>query len=266
MMQVVQAGNGWLWLKQGAALYRRDATGWLMLVLAFLMVSAAFNLIPVAGPFIASALLPGLSMGLMQACQDGQAGRALHPRLLFAALVHRTDDLLRMGLVYLAAMLAALALAAPVDDGILLRQMLLGTAPAEEAVRDGRYLNALALSGLLASPVLMCFWFAPMLLYWRGLGIAQSLFYSFFATLRNWRVFAVYGLLLFCTVMLVSLAIASIGVSMGGTPAAMRGAMLALIILAMPVITASFYFSYQDIFPPPADLPASDENPHTPQV
>ena len=44
MMQVVQAGNGWLWLKQGAALYRRDATGWLMLVLAFLMVSAAFNL------------------------------------------------------------------------------------------------------------------------------------------------------------------------------------------------------------------------------
>src|SRR5438094_9392625 len=47
-----------------------------------------------------------------------------------------------------------------------------------------------------ATPVLMAFWFATVLAAWNRIGAAQSLFYSFFAVLRNWRAFFVYGAVL----------------------------------------------------------------------
>lgn len=262
MMRITGASGGWMWIRMGWTLYRKDPAGWLLLLLAFLMTTTAINLVPVVGPLIATALLPALSMGLMQACEEGQSGAPVRPRQLLSTLFRMPRTMLLLGLIYLVAMLAALAVAAPVDDGGLLRQMLIGTPPGEEALRDGSYLNAMALSGVFATPVLMCFWFAPMLVAWRKLGIAQSLFYSFFASLRNWRAFLVYGLLLFCGVMVASLAIATIGLALGGTPAILRGVMLGMIVAAMPAITASFYFSYLDIFPPANE----GENPHLMQV
>lgn len=262
MMRITGASGGWMWIRMGWSLYRKDPAGWLLLLLAFLMATAAINLVPVVGPLVATALLPALSMGLMQACVDGQSGAPVRPRHLLGTLLRMPADMLRLGIMYLVAMLVALAAAAPADGGVLLRQMLVGTPPGEEALRDGSYLNAMALAGVFATPVLMCFWFAPMLVAWRRLGIGQALFYSFFASLRNWRAFLVYGLLLFCGLMVASLAIATVGLALGGTPAALRGTMLGLIVVAMPAITASFYFSYLDIFPPGDP----GENPHSLQV
>ena len=49
---------------------------------------------------------------------------------------------------------------------------------------------------VLASPLLMAFWFAPLLTAWNGVGAGKSLFFSFVASWRNWRAFAMYGLTL----------------------------------------------------------------------
>ena len=256
-MRIVPAGNGWKWLRQGWALFMKAPAEWLMLMMLFLIVSAGINWIPLVGPFLASALLPGLSAGLMQACAEAEAGRRVTPAALFFPLRDKPAALMRVGFLYLVCMLLTLAFTYPVDDGALFNQMLLGTPPSPEAIKDGSLPNALALAGLLATPLLMALWFAPMLIMWRDLGVSQSLFYSFFASLRNWRVFGIYGLIVFGGVMTASLAIAVAGVSAGVGLGVMRTMMLALILIMMPSVTCSFYFSYLDIFPPPEDEPVT---------
>lgn len=249
-MRVAPARSGWLWLKQGWALFCRHPAEWIGLVLVFLLASGLVNLIPLVGPFIASILLPGLSVGLMLACAAAESGSAPQARQLIIGFRHSGRPLLLLGALYLLGMLLALGASSAADQGALMQQMLFGSAPAESAVKDGSYVGALALAALLATPLLMAFWFSPLLVSWRGLGVAQALFYSFFASLGNWRAFFVYGLVLFAGLMAVSMLIALVGVAAGVGVAAMRAAMLGVAVVLMPTVTCSFYYSYQDIFPP----------------
>jgi hypothetical protein len=249
-MRIVRASNGWGWLKQGWGLFRRHPAEWIMLILVFLLASGAINWVPVIGPYIATALLPGFSVGLMLACAASESGNAPQARQLMVGFRHSGRPLLLLGVLYLLGMLAALGASSAVDDGVLMQQMLFGTAPSETALKDGSYAAALALAALLATPLLMAFWFSPLLVSWSGLGVGQAMFYSFFASLRNWKGFFVYGLILFAGLMAASMLIALLGVAAGVGVAAMRGAMLGLAIIMMPAVTCSFYYSYQDIFPP----------------
>lgn len=249
-MRIVPARNGWLWLTQGWALFRRHPAEWILLILSFMLASGAINWIPAIGPYLASLLIPGFSVGLMLACASAESGSAPHPRVLIVSFRHSGKPLLTLGMLYLIGMMLTLVASSTVDDGALMRQMLSGTPPPEAALKDGSYVAALALTGLLATPMLMAFWFSPLLVSWRDLGVAQALFYSFFASLRNWRGFFLYGLILFAGLMVASLAIAMLGVAAGVGVAVMRGAMVGLAIVMMPAVTCSFYYSYQDIFPP----------------
>lgn len=248
-MRIVPARNGWLWLMQGWALFRRHPAEWILLMLFFILASGAINWIPAIGPYLASVLIPGFSVGLMLACAGAESGRSPHPRALIVSFRHNGKPLLMLGMLYLLGMMLTLAASSVVDDGALMQQMLSGTPPPESAIKDGSYMAALALTGLLATPLLMAFWFSPLLVSWGNLGVAQALFYSFFASLRNWRGFFIYGVILFAGLMAASLTIALLGVAAGVSVAAMRGAMLGLAIVMMPAVTCSFYYSYQDIFP-----------------
>ena len=84
---------------------------------------------------------------------------------------------------------------------------------------------------LLMAPVLMAWWFAPVLAAWHRLGVGKALFFSFIACWMNWRPFLVYGLGL--------LIVAGI----------LPGVLLGILLLVIaPTIFASFYASYRDIF------------------
>ena len=47
---------------------------------------------------------------------------------------------------------------------------------------------------VLASPLLMAFWFAPLLAAWDDVPAGKALFFSFVACMRNWRAFLTYGI------------------------------------------------------------------------
>lgn len=219
-------------------------------MLVFLLGSGIINWIPVIGAYLASMLVPGFSVGLMLACAASESGSPPQVRQLLIGFRHSGRPLLLLGALYLLGMLLALGASSAIDEGALMRQMLFGTAPSEAALENGSYAGALVLAALLATPLLMAFWFSPLLVSWRQLGAGQAMFYSFFASLRNWRAFLVYGLILFAGLMAASMLIAMLGVAAGAGVAAMRGALLGLAIVMMPAVTCSFYYSYQDIFPP----------------
>ncbi len=247
-MRIVAARQGRRWLGLGWALFKRSPVGWLSLVLAYWLLIALLNEIPLAGAVVSTLLLPAFSMSFMNACVDAERGARPSIRMIFTGFRHRLSTLIVVGGLYLMSILMVLGIASLVDGGTLFRWIARGVPPPEAAIGDGSVLKALLLACVVAAPSFMAFWFAPALAAWRNMGAAQSMFYSFFAGLRNWRAFAMYGVAVAFAGLTMSLIITVIAVAVQGNPAFMRSIMLGLTIGLLPTIFASFYYSYRDIF------------------
>jgi hypothetical protein len=112
----------------------------------------------------------------------------------------------------------------------------------------------LAVILLLASPLLMAFWFAPLLTAWDGVGAGKSLFFSFVASWRNWRAFTMYGLtLILVGALLPGLILVVAGLLSEQLLAILSIALRMLLIFVLaPTMVASVYLSYRDVFETPA--------------
>ena len=263
-MRVVPAKNGWSWLVRGFALFRKSPPMWLFLVFTYWIAAALLGQIPYLGPAASTVLLPAFSVSFMVMCAVIERGGVLRPALLLAGFRSGPVTLIALGVLYLLSIVAVLGVASFEDAGALMHWVLSGQEPPPEALRDGSVSRAMLVATLAATPVLMTFWFAPVLAAWNRIGAAQSLFYSFFAVLRNWRAFVVYGaaLALAGAVFVVAVAVAAFWLP-GDVPV-LRSLALILILVSLPTVFASFYASYRDIFPEnavPPEPPSSRESP-----
>lgn len=259
-MRIVAARQGVLWLRQGWGSFRRSPMSWLALVSLYWFLIALLNQVPYVGPVLATIFLPAFSVSFMSVAQAIEAGRMPALSLLWSGFSQRPSTLITLGGLYLLAMLGSLGLSALADGGVLFNWIVMGDPPTEAAIRDGRLVSALLIGGLTGTPILMAFWFSPVLAAWRGMGAVKSLFYSFFASLQNWRAFLTYGMGVMVVGMLMSIALTILAVLFGGNAAVLRGIMLALTMLMLPTVFASFYFGYRDVFPdetPEATLESS---------
>lgn len=269
-MLIAPARNGSLWLTRGFALFRASPGLWLLMVFTYWFLVAAVNTVPWIGPVIATVSLPAFSVSFMKMCEAAAQGRTMAPTLLFSGFRRQLPALLTLGTLYLGAIAGVLAIAALADGGILMNWILWGKPPAAEAIRDGSVSRAMLIATALAAPVLSAFWFSPVLTAWHGMGAGKAMFFSFFACLRNWRAFMVYGAVIAGVGLLLSVLITFLVILLRSRET-VQGAMMAITLLALPTLFGSFYASYRDVFPPPDDAPAesgddapgqSQDNPH----
>ena len=237
---------------------------WLFLVFTYWIAVALLGQIRYLGPAASTVLLPAFSVSFMVMCAVIERGGMLRPALLFAGFRSGPATLIALGVLYLLAIVLVLGVASLEDAGALMQWVLSGKEPSIEAFRDGSVSRAMLVATLAATPVLMAFWFAPVLAAWNRIGAVQSLFYSFFAVLRNWRAFAVYGaaLALAGAVLVVAVAVAAFW--MPGEVQVLRSLALILTLVSLPTLFASFYTCYRDIFPEnavPAEPPSNRESP-----
>ncbi len=238
------ARHGVLWLMAGFALFRRHPPLMTALTFSYLLTVIVLNLVPKIGPFLLPLLLPTLTVMLGNGCRAIERGEPFVSEVLVAGIGTRRAGLARLGGLHLVGssllVLGGMALG---GDPINLND---GIDPAEAMQLAGD----LAVLLVLASPLVMAFWFAPLLTAWDGIGAGKSLFFSFIASWRNWRAFAMYGAalvvigallpgLILIGAGLVSPALANI------LSVALR--MLMIFILA-PTMVASVYLSYRDVF------------------
>lgn len=249
------ARHGILWLIAGFQLFRRNPPLLTALAFVYLFVVLFLNLLPFVGPFLLPLALPALTAlvanGVRALEQDRPAGKAA----LLDGLAANRIGLLRLGGLHLVGSIAILAISMLIEGGPQSLGKLEDADPAE-------LLGMLARLLIVASPVLMAFWFAPLLAAWDGVPALKSVFFSFVASLRNWRAFAVYGL-----------AVAVVGVVIPGLILLVAGSLsptllnvfsvalrMLLVFVMAPVLMAGVYLSYRDVFhavesavPPPAD-------------
>src|SRR5713226_876594 len=248
-MRIVPAKNGWFWLLRGFALFRQSPVMWLFLVFTYWIAVALLGQIRYLGLATSTVLLPAFSVSFMVMCAVLERGEMLRPALLFSGFRNGLPTLIALGVLYLLSIVAVLGIASLADAGALLRWVLSGEPPPKEALLDGSLLRALMIAPLAAVPVLMAFWFAPVLAAWNRMGAAQSLFYSFFAVWRNWRAFVVYGAALALAGLVFITAVTAAAIATRGQVEVLRFLGLIFTLLTLPIVFASFYASYRDIFP-----------------
>src|SRR5258706_9266790 len=196
-MGVVPAKSGWSWLVGGFGLFRKSPPMWLFLVFTYWIAVALLGQIRYLGPAASTVLLPAFSVSFMFMCAVLEHGGMLRPALLISGFRSGPATLILLGVLYLLSIVAVLGLASIADAGALLSWILSGREPPEEALLDGSVSLAMVVASLAAGPVLMAFWFAPVLAAWNRIGAVQSLFYSFFAVWRNWQAVLVFRAALF---------------------------------------------------------------------
>lgn len=237
------ARHGALWFLAGFRLFRRNPPLLTALTFAYLFCVILVNLVPMVGPMLLPLLLPALTVIVANGCRAIDQGQPPGKLMLFQGLEANRLGLIRLGGLHLLGSLLILAVSTAIEGGSK-------SLPALDTADPSEMLGMLARLLLIASPVIMAFWFAPLLTGWDGVPAMKSLFFSFVASLRNWRAFAIYGL----TVAVVAVAIPGLILVAGGAMSATAlnilsvALRLLLLFVVAPVLMASIYLSYRDVF------------------
>ena len=242
--------RGWQWIVEGLRLFRSNPALLTFLVFGYWLTLAFLNLVPILGVVLAPLCVPALSVGVMNGClaieREAQNGFGL----LFSGFRKNRNALLVLGAVYLAGSLGVFAGSALVDGGALLGIMMAGQQPPEDILQSDQLMLALQVTLILMVPLLMAFWFAPLLAAWEDMPAVKALFFSFIACARNWRPFLVYGLgVAFISAILPGIVLGIVGAVSAPMQKMVAVAMsLPLLFVFVPTLFASFYVSYRDVF------------------
>ncbi len=228
--RAVAAGRGWGWIAAGWELFKKQPGMWIALFVALLVIMVVLGILPILGVFASTVLTPVFGAGIFAAGRAVDEGRELEFAHLFAGFRERFTTLVLVGAIYLGAAVV-LALAVGLVTGASLFAIFAGATPdmATPAAALAFILAMLIMFALLM-PVLMAIWFAPALVLFHGKGVLDAMQESFFGCLKNIVPFLVYGV-----VMLVLGVLAAIPAGLGW-------------LVLGPVLAASVYTSYKDIF------------------
>jgi hypothetical protein len=243
--RIVAAARGVRWLGEGWQLFRAAPLAWLALVFAYWLVITVVSLVPYAGLAAAAVMVPAFSVGFMAAARAAERGAQVELGLLFDGFRQAPAPQLALGVAYFLCLAAVIAASSLADGGALARMLVVGERPDPQDIESGELATAAATAALLYAPVMMMFWFAPPLAAWHGAPPAKALFFSAAAFLMNWRAFVVYGAACLAATFVLS------GAMLLGA-AALRVSPMALVtpvaLVLLPLLFASFYASYRDVF------------------
>ena len=241
-INILPAGAGITWLREGMRLFGRQPVGLPAMVVLYLMMLVVPALLPVVGIAISGVLAPFASVGLLGACRDVADGRM--PTPLAFALPFRPSparlQLVRLGIVNAILLLIVATLA------MLLVPELPGGEPPESLQEVP--LQPLLVQLLLYLPVMALMWFAPALTGWHAIAPAKSMFGSVVACWRNMGAMLVFG---------VAAGVLTLGVSVAAVmllSAVISSRQLLSIVMApvalvlMTIVQASLYPMYRSVF------------------
>jgi hypothetical protein len=230
----VETGNGWLWIKQGIALFKKNPLLWVALSTISALGLIAIASVPIVGDPLATLLLPVLLAGFMLGCQSLQQGGELELAHLFAGFQHRPQQLVTLGGINLVSQLLIMG-AMKVTGGGALVDLMMNGAPADDPAAAAQALSdagfAIVIGMSLYAVLTMAMQFAPALVLFNNVSPVNALKTSLQACLRNILPLSVYG-----AIMLLFALAASMPMMLGW-------------LILLPLMLTSTYAAYFDLFP-----------------
>lgn len=227
--QALSAGQAWQWITDGWQIFRRQPGTWIGITIALFLFYVVLGLVPLIGQLATTVLTPLIGAGLLLGCKAiDEGGTLTFGHLIEGFKLPQAGRLAVLGLAALASAIVLMVVIFAVAGAGWGFAMLGGqSGPAGFGVMA---LVAILLALGLSVPVYMALWFAPSLVTFQDYGAIDALKTSFFACLKNIVPFIIYGIVV---TVLAILAMIPLG--------------LGLLVL-MPVIIASVYTAYRDIF------------------
>ena len=216
------------WTKNGFQLFRANPAMWIILFVIYLIIMVPISLIPAVGSIASTLLAPVFAAGLMWGCQAVSKDQDLEINHLFEGFKKNTRQLVAVGAIYMTSLLVIAVFVIMSMDREIVEAMMKGQQlnPAQA----GAMLLPLLIAMFFLVPVLMAYWFAPVLVGLHGLNAIDAMKLSFNASLRNMLPFLLYGL-----IFLILLGVALIPYGIG-------------LVVVVPWMMTSLYVSYTDIF------------------
>ncbi|HEX8988785.1 MAG TPA: BPSS1780 family membrane protein [Rhodocyclaceae bacterium] len=243
------ARRGILWLAAGYRLFRRNPPLLTALTLTYLLVvNLGMQLSPQVSPFLLPLALPAMVLIVANGARIADQGNRLLPGSLLHGIKGNGIPMLRLGGLHLIGAFVFIGIILLLENG--------GTPFADfDKVDDPELIVAMARLALVALPFVMVFLFPPYLTGWDGVPAVKALFFSFVACTRNWKALAAYlAAVVAVAVLLPGLALILAGaVSQGAAQVVQVMIRVLMVFLLAPVLSASVYVGYRDIFHPPTD-------------
>lgn len=237
----VSAGQGIAWIGLGWKLFARSPVMWIIALVILFIIAVAMALVPIIGSLIFQVLSPVFSAGFIVACRSLERGGEFELEHLFAGFKRNFGRLATVGVLFLALGLALLMVFAMFFGFSIVVAFL--TGDPEQAMAAVAASTATLLLGVLVTlalfiPVLMAYWFAPALVVMHDMAPLAAMKASLVGCARNIIPFLIWGI-----VMGVIMIVASIPLGLG-------------LLVAVPMMIASSYAAYRDIFTEDAAPPA----------
>jgi uncharacterized membrane protein len=225
----VGAGRGGEWIGEGWAMFRQSPGTWIGLVVVWVLLLGLVSSAPFIGAIASNIIGPVFTAGIYLGCLRAERGEVVRVEDLFVAFkTSRLSALMILGVLGLVFVVGVVMLAAVFGFGAV-ATLGMGLEGEVEQMGAGVLFGAL-LFLLLLLPVMMALWFATPLVMLAGMEPVASLKLSFAACLRN-----IWPLTVWSLIALLILIVASLPLFLG-------------LLVAGPVLMASFYRMYRDIF------------------
>jgi hypothetical protein len=186
-MNRLPASTGWLWLKQGFALFRKQP-GLLTVLLFFnLTLTMLLAVIPLLGAVLSMVLTPALSVVIFQACRQLDVGEPVTYGVMLTGFSKgKAGPLAKLGLVYLAIVVVlAIVVIVPWVDMETLQTAVKAAQAKQEPVIPAATIYAVYTFFGLGALMYMLLSFAPALTHWKNMPTFKAIFYSVFAIFHS---------------------------------------------------------------------------------
>jgi hypothetical protein len=243
------ARTGWLWLREGMAMYRRQPGALTTLLFIGILSSVLLSNLRYIGPFLTAILIPSFSMAVLGGCaMIDRDERELLPAVLTGFRKPVLPRMLKLGLIYLGLILVlTVATAALVDDAFV--QQLAKRDPNKVPEIDGGSVLGLLAVFVLEVVSFSALAFAAPLIVWKGMSLGKAVFYSVMAVARAWRVFFVLFTSWFAFMLVSSMFATALFRLFSVTLA--QAAMLWVMLLFVLFLQCAIYAGYRQLFGQP---------------
>ena len=227
-VKTVPVNSAWTWITKGFQLFKANPAMWIILLVIYLAIMIPLSMLPIIGSVLSTLLAPVFAAGMMWGCQALTRNQDLEINHLFEGFKHNTSQLVAVGGIYMVSLLLVAVIAVLTLDKATVELLVQGKDVSTEQA-DAMLLPIL-MTFLLLLPVLMAYWFAPVLAGLHNLTAVEAMKLSFNACLKNLLPFFLYG---FIFMLLLIVAIIPFGLGL---------------VVVVPMMMTSLYTSYADVF------------------